>query len=115
MLIFCFALVSGGARDCHQLYVAGQRASGVYTIQPDGSEPFPVFCDMTSGGSCAHHLPEKPVKRQHFNHPNVFPLVAEGGWTVIQKRHDGSQNFNQPWESYKRGFGSLSGEESPQN
>ncbi|CAG00788.1 unnamed protein product, partial [Tetraodon nigroviridis] len=81
------ALLSGRARDCQHLYAAGQRASGVYTIQPDGSHPLDVFCDMTS----------------------------EGGWTVIQRRHDGSQNFNQPWERYKRGFGSLSGEKTLQN
>uniref|UniRef100_A0A3Q3E0H0 Angiopoietin like 4 n=1 Tax=Labrus bergylta TaxID=56723 RepID=A0A3Q3E0H0_9LABR len=57
-------------------------ASGVYTIQPQGSLPFNVLCEMTS----------------------------EGGWTVIQKRLDGSQNFNQLWESYRRGFGNLNGE-----
>lgn len=34
---------------------------------------------------------------------------------MIQKRHDGSQSFNQPWESYKRGFGSLSGEKNLRN
>ncbi|KAI9517425.1 hypothetical protein NQZ68_004642 [Dissostichus eleginoides] len=73
---------SGLARDCHDLFVRGQRASGVYTIQPESSQPFSVLCEMTS----------------------------EGGWTVIQKRHDGSQSFNQLWESYKTGFGSLNGE-----
>ncbi|KAM3620039.1 uncharacterized protein V6R79_017419 [Siganus canaliculatus] len=73
---------SGSARDCHDLFVQGQRVSGVYTIQPENSEPFNVLCQMTS----------------------------EGGWTVIQKRYDGSQNFNQVWESYKRGFGNLNGE-----
>ncbi|KAG8003124.1 Angiopoietin-related protein 4 [Nibea albiflora] len=73
---------SGLAKDCHDLFVQGQRASGVYTIQPESSQPFNVLCEMT----------------------------AEGGWTVIQKRHDGSQNFNQLWETYKRGFGSLNGE-----
>ncbi|XP_044056033.1 angiopoietin-related protein 4-like, partial [Siniperca chuatsi] len=73
---------SGWARDCHDLFVQGQRTSGIYTIQPESSQPFKILCEMTS----------------------------EGGWTVIQKRHDGSQNFNQLWESYKRGFGSLNGE-----
>lgn len=72
----------GLPRDCHDLFVQGQRASGVYTIQPESSQPFNVLCEMTS----------------------------EGGWTVIQKRHDGSQNFNQLWENYKRGFGNLNGE-----
>lgn len=73
---------SGLARDCHDLFVRGQRASGVYTIQPENSQPFNVLCEMTS----------------------------EGGWTVIQKRYDGSQSFNQLWENYKKGFGSLNGE-----
>ncbi|XP_029005377.1 angiopoietin-related protein 4-like [Betta splendens] len=76
------AATPGLARDCHDLFVQGQRASGVYVIQPEASKPVNVLCEMT----------------------------AEGGWTVIQKRQDGSQNFNQQWESYKKGFGSLHGE-----
>ncbi|XP_023147408.1 angiopoietin-related protein 4-like [Amphiprion ocellaris] len=70
------------ATDCHDLFVRGQRASGVYTIQPENSKPFNVLCEMTS----------------------------DGGWTIIQKRHDGSLNFNQLWESYKKGFGNLNDE-----
>ncbi|XP_008277579.1 angiopoietin-related protein 4-like [Stegastes partitus] len=70
------------ATDCHDLFVRGQRASGVYTIQPENSQPFNVLCEMTS----------------------------DGGWTVIQKRQDGFQSFNQLWESYKKGFGSLNDE-----
>ncbi|KAF7202561.1 angiopoietin-related protein 4 [Nothobranchius furzeri] len=73
---------SGLAQDCHDLFMRGQKASGIYTIQPEGSQPFSVLCQMT----------------------------PEGGWTIIQKRQDGSQNFNQLWESYKNGFGSLKGE-----
>ncbi|XP_041746312.1 angiopoietin-related protein 4-like [Coregonus clupeaformis] len=70
------------ATDCHELFLKGERNNGVYAIQPRNSQPFDVFCEMT----------------------------AEGGWTVIQRRQDGSQNFNQLWEAYQKGFGSLKGE-----
>ncbi|XP_067085846.1 angiopoietin-related protein 4-like [Osmerus mordax] len=73
---------TGFAKDCHELFLQGQTSSGVYSIQPHNSLPFEVLCEMTS----------------------------EGGWTVIQKRLDGSQNFNQLWEAYQKGFGSLTGE-----
>ncbi|XP_015249394.1 PREDICTED: angiopoietin-related protein 4-like [Cyprinodon variegatus] len=73
---------AGLARDCQDLFARGQRASGIYTIQPENSKPFSVLCEMTPAG----------------------------GWTVIQKRQDGSQNFNQLWESYRKGFGNLNGE-----
>ncbi|MEQ2233099.1 hypothetical protein ILYODFUR_018392 [Ilyodon furcidens] len=73
---------TGVARDCQDLFAQGHRVSGIYTIQPENSKPFNVLCEMTPGG----------------------------GWTIIQKRQDGSQNFNQLWESYRKGFGNLNGE-----
>ena len=70
-------------RDCADLYNCGQTASGVYTIQPDGQPSFDVYCDQ---------------------------ITAGGGWTVFQKRLDGSVDFFRGWNDYKAGFGHLNGE-----
>lgn len=70
------------ASDCHELFLRGETTSGLYNIQPTDSEPFEVFCEMT----------------------------PEGGWTVIQRRQDGSVDFDQLWQAYQTGFGSLNDE-----
>uniref|UniRef100_A0A8B9Q772 Angiopoietin like 4 n=1 Tax=Apteryx owenii TaxID=8824 RepID=A0A8B9Q772_APTOW len=68
--------------NCQQPFLEGQQSSGVFQVQPSGSQPFKVYCDMT----------------------------AEGGWTVIQRRRDGSVDFDQLWDAYKNGFGDLHGD-----
>ena len=37
-------------------------------------------------------------------------LTDGGGWLVIQRRKDGSENFHRFWWEYEIGFGSLTGE-----
>ena len=70
-------------KNCAELYKSGERANGVYTIDPDDTGPFDVFCDQTTAG---------------------------GGWIVFQKRLDGSVDFYRGWTDYKVGFGNLNGE-----
>ena len=55
----------------------------MYSINPDDDDPFDVYCDQQTDG---------------------------GGWTVIQKRLNGSVNFKRGWKYYKQGFGNLNGE-----
>ena len=70
-------------KNCADVYNSGEKISGVYKIDPDGLGEFQVYCDHKTAG---------------------------GGWTVFQKRQDGSVDFFRGWDAYKRGFGILSGE-----
>ncbi|CAH3040573.1 unnamed protein product [Porites lobata] len=70
-------------KNCAEVYKSGDKISGVYKINPDGLSEFEVFCDQKTAG---------------------------GGWTVFQRRRDGSVDFFRAWDDYKRGFGNLNGE-----
>ena len=69
--------------DCKDAYQNGHTISGVYTINPDNQTEFKVYCDMDTDG---------------------------GGWTVIQRRFDGSVSFNRNWAECESGFGNKTGE-----
>jgi hypothetical protein len=71
-------------RSCQDAQKKGFTTSGVYTLKLDDfTEPFSVYCDMTTDG---------------------------GGWIVFQRRQDGSVDFYRDWDDYRNGFGYLNGE-----
>uniref|UniRef100_A0A8C8E254 Angiopoietin-like 3 n=1 Tax=Oryzias sinensis TaxID=183150 RepID=A0A8C8E254_9TELE len=65
--------------DCSDLFNKGEDNSGIYMIKPNQSEPFYVYCEIDSDGSL----------------------------TVIQRRLDGSVDFDESWDKYEKGFGDL--------
>ncbi|XP_059612535.1 protein scabrous [Phlebotomus argentipes] len=43
-------------------------------------------------------------------HRPIITKCSAGGWSLIQRRHDGSVDFNRSWDEYAQGFGSPSSE-----
>ncbi|KAL7741695.1 hypothetical protein ACLKA6_000316 [Drosophila palustris] len=60
-----------------------QNSSDLYIVNVPGIDPFEAPCESR---------------------------LENGGWTVIQRRLDGSVNFDRNWNEYRNGFGDLKGE-----
>ncbi|XP_030645880.1 angiopoietin-related protein 6 isoform X2 [Chanos chanos] len=74
----------GPWRDCQHVLDSGESTSGIYLLRPQNANRLlQAWCEQSQ---------------------------AQGGWTVIQRRQDGSVNFFRTWDQYKQGFGNLDGE-----
>ncbi|XP_029014995.1 angiopoietin-related protein 6 [Betta splendens] len=74
----------GPWRDCQHALESGETSSGIYLLHLQAANRLlQAWCEQSR---------------------------AHGGWTVIQRRQDGSVNFFRTWEQYKQGFGNLDGE-----
>ncbi|XP_040001016.1 fibrinogen gamma chain [Xiphias gladius] len=72
--------------DCQDIANKGATTSGLYYVKPvKATEQFLVYCEIDSSGR---------------------------GFTVIQRRRDGSVDFHKDWIQYKEGFGFLSPDDS---
>ncbi|AWP05361.1 putative fibrinogen gamma chain isoform 4 [Scophthalmus maximus] len=68
--------------DCQDISNKGATTSGLYYVKPlKATEQFLVYCEIDSFGR---------------------------GFTVIQRRRDGSVDFHKDWNQFKQGFGYLS-------
>lgn len=69
---------SGPWHDCQHVLESGETTSGIYLLRPQGTNRLmQAWCEQSR---------------------------AQGGWTVIQRRQDGSVNFFRTWEQYKVGL-----------
>ena len=76
---------------------------------------FPRDCsDLPAlDGSCTYELQPGPGDSQPPTSAYCDQDTDGGGWTVIQRRNahiKPRENFNPDWASYRKGFGSLTGE-----
>ncbi|KAI8126394.1 Fibrinogen C domain-containing protein 1 [Lucilia cuprina] len=76
---------------------------------------------------CSHNRLPKSCQDLNECNSNIYSLMVpeisnkplpavcdlktfDGGWTIIQRRQDGSENFFRNWTDYVEGFGNLNGE-----
>ena len=89
-------------------------------VKPSNTDPIENCCDL---GFRQNEFSKVVNKPRVYKFKNICKncrssptsgycdtVTDGGGWLVIQRRMDGSENFHRSWLEYEKGFGSLTGE-----
>ena len=89
-------------------------------VIPSNENPLENCCDLGFRQTDFSEIVNKPkvYKFKNFCNNCSFPptnghcntITNGGGWLVVQRRTNGSENFHRNWSDYEMGFGSLTGE-----
>ncbi|CAL4220729.1 unnamed protein product, partial [Meganyctiphanes norvegica] len=128
---------TGQPRDCQDLIHQGNTYEGHYIVYPVENEPTITHCSKEDGfQALPSNMGVKQVARNCLDllHDGItdsgpaiiYPYLEDntnppvlvrcdqqtdgGGWTVIQKRYDGTEDFYRSWSEYADGFGSIAQE-----
>ncbi|XP_013098277.2 ryncolin-1 [Stomoxys calcitrans] len=100
-------------------FEVNKAATDIFDIRVDS---LPKECQHLAIASSCSEVTECTKRSGYYNvtvlvegYPKSYLVECDahtddGGWTVIQRRQDGSVDFYRPWNDYKYGFGDIEGE-----
>ncbi|XP_017038437.1 ryncolin-1-like [Drosophila kikkawai] len=129
ILLCLLALSSSISQDqkdvCNLIYICdnvSELKSEMAAMREEQQHQTEILEGLTVSGTLSYPLSCAEVSKTTKLHIRVpeysedpFEVACDqrshgGGWTIILRRNDGSQDFYLEWEDYKHGFGQLGNE-----